>query len=167
MARGGEVIADAGLRRRGLMLILSSPSGAGNTTLSRRLLELDGNLEMSISATTRRKRQRSMVRWLLPFGFFAGFTFTFVADLDTFSFAGSWGNHLICGLLGLISGWMGSFAAAASVASDDDDRIRTLRNRVGEGNWLLLAETSGAQELPWSVVQQAKPMAVIQLEDAS
>jgi len=56
MARGGEVIADAGLRRRGLMLILSSPSGAGKTTLSRRLLELDGNLEMSISATTRRKR---------------------------------------------------------------------------------------------------------------
>lgn len=56
MARGGEVIADIGLRRRGLMLILSSPSGAGKTTLSRRLLELDGNLEMSISATTRRKR---------------------------------------------------------------------------------------------------------------
>jgi guanylate kinase len=56
MARGGEVIADAGLRRRGLMLILSSPSGAGKTTLSRRLLDLDGNLEMSISATTRRKR---------------------------------------------------------------------------------------------------------------
>ncbi|QPN60076.1 hypothetical protein H8F24_00770 [Synechococcus sp. CBW1002] len=118
-------------------------------------------------ATTRRRRQRSMVRWLLPFGFFAGFTFTFVADLDTFAFAGSWGNHLIGGLLGLISGWMGSFAAAASVASDDDDRIRTLRNRVGEGHWLLLAETRGAQELPWSVVQQAKPMAVIQLEDNS
>jgi guanylate kinase len=56
MARSGEVIADAGLRRRGLMLILSSPSGAGKTTLSRRLLDLDSNLEMSISATTRRKR---------------------------------------------------------------------------------------------------------------
>jgi hypothetical protein len=113
--------------------------------------------------STRRKRQRGMARWLIPFGFFAGFTFTFVADLDTFAFAGAWGNHLIGGLLGLGSGWLGSFAAAASVASEDDDRLRTLRNRVEEGNWLLLAETGGTQELPWSVVQQARPLAVIQL----
>ncbi len=42
--------------RRGLMLVLSSPSGAGKTTISRALLERDGNLSMSISATTRRKR---------------------------------------------------------------------------------------------------------------
>jgi len=38
------------------MLVLSSPSGAGKTTISRALLERDGNLSMSISATTRRKR---------------------------------------------------------------------------------------------------------------
>ena len=44
------------IRRRGLMLVLSSPSGAGKTTLSRRLIESDGNLVMSVSATTRPKR---------------------------------------------------------------------------------------------------------------
>jgi guanylate kinase len=38
------------------MLVLSSPSGAGKTTISRRLLERDGNLTMSVSATTRPKR---------------------------------------------------------------------------------------------------------------
>jgi guanylate kinase len=38
------------------MLILSSPSGAGKTTISRLLLEKDENLEMSVSATTRQKR---------------------------------------------------------------------------------------------------------------
>ncbi|MEC9368306.1 MAG: guanylate kinase [Pseudomonadota bacterium] len=38
------------------MLVLSSPSGAGKTTLSRRLLADDGEIEMSISATTRPKR---------------------------------------------------------------------------------------------------------------
>ena len=38
------------------MLVLSSPSGAGKTTISRRLLELDGNLTLSISATTRPPR---------------------------------------------------------------------------------------------------------------
>jgi len=38
------------------MLVLSSPSGAGKTTISRALLERDDNLTMSISATTRPKR---------------------------------------------------------------------------------------------------------------
>lgn len=38
------------------MLVLSSPSGAGKTTISRRLLELEDDLTMSVSATTRRKR---------------------------------------------------------------------------------------------------------------
>lgn len=42
--------------RRGFMFVLSSPSGAGKTTLSRMLLELDKNLEMSVSATTRSMR---------------------------------------------------------------------------------------------------------------
>lgn len=45
------------IRRRGLMLVLSSPSGAGKTTLSKRLLAADGNLFMSISATTRPMRK--------------------------------------------------------------------------------------------------------------
>lgn len=38
------------------MLVLSSPSGAGKTTISRRLLDLEDDLTMSVSATTRRKR---------------------------------------------------------------------------------------------------------------
>jgi guanylate kinase len=55
--KSGEVIDGPGdISRRGLMLILSSPSGAGKTTISRRLLERDPNLEMSVSATTRQKR---------------------------------------------------------------------------------------------------------------
>jgi guanylate kinase len=43
--------------RRGLMLVLSSPSGAGKSTLSRRLLDSDENLIMSVSATTRASRK--------------------------------------------------------------------------------------------------------------
>jgi guanylate kinase len=42
--------------RRGLMLVLSSPSGAGKTTLARRLLEAEPGIEMSISCTTRKQR---------------------------------------------------------------------------------------------------------------
>ncbi len=43
-------------RRRGLMLVLSSPSGAGKTTVSRRLLQLEPELVMSVSVTTRPPR---------------------------------------------------------------------------------------------------------------
>ena len=42
--------------RRGLMFVLSSPSGAGKTTISRKLLASDSNLHMSVSATTRPMR---------------------------------------------------------------------------------------------------------------
>src|ERR1700744_3133713 len=42
--------------RRGLMLVLSSPSGAGKTTLARRLLESDPEISLSVSVTTRAKR---------------------------------------------------------------------------------------------------------------
>jgi guanylate kinase len=42
--------------RRGIMLVLSSPSGAGKTTLSRLLLERDPTIELSVSVTTRKPR---------------------------------------------------------------------------------------------------------------
>lgn len=43
-------------QRRGLMLVMSSPSGAGKTTLTRRLLAEDDDVVMSVSATTREPR---------------------------------------------------------------------------------------------------------------
>jgi guanylate kinase len=44
------------INNNGFMLILSSPSGAGKTTLTRKLLETDDSLVLSVSATTRSKR---------------------------------------------------------------------------------------------------------------
>jgi guanylate kinase len=44
------------IQRRGLMLVLSSPSGAGKTTLSRQLLDNDKQIQLSVSFTTRQKR---------------------------------------------------------------------------------------------------------------
>jgi len=44
------------IARRGLMLVLSSPSGAGKTTLSRMLLKADKSVELSVSVTTRARR---------------------------------------------------------------------------------------------------------------
>ncbi|HML08113.1 MAG TPA: guanylate kinase [Xanthobacteraceae bacterium] len=45
------------IARRGFMLVLSSPSGAGKTTLSRMLLRADRNVELSVSVTTRPQRR--------------------------------------------------------------------------------------------------------------
>jgi guanylate kinase len=44
------------IARRGLMLVLSSPSGAGKTTLSRKLLQADPMVDLSVSMTTRKQR---------------------------------------------------------------------------------------------------------------
>ncbi len=43
-------------QRRGIMLILSSPSGAGKTSISRAILRQDDNIQLSVSVTTRPKR---------------------------------------------------------------------------------------------------------------
>ena len=44
------------IERRGLLLVLSSPSGAGKTTLARRLIETDSSISLSVSVTTRSPR---------------------------------------------------------------------------------------------------------------
>ncbi|MFK4508027.1 guanylate kinase [Bradyrhizobium daqingense] len=54
MTTGGH--GTDGVERRGLMFVLSSPSGAGKTTLSRLLIERMPGLKMSVSATTRAMR---------------------------------------------------------------------------------------------------------------
>ncbi|HUI12747.1 MAG TPA: guanylate kinase [Xanthobacteraceae bacterium] len=55
MPRGGS--SPKKIERRGLMFVLSSPSGAGKTTLSRLLLRADRRIELSVSVTTRLKRR--------------------------------------------------------------------------------------------------------------
>jgi hypothetical protein len=114
---------------------------------------------------TRVRRQKAMARWLMPFGFLAGVTFTQITNLTTFASFGPWGEMLIGGLMGMGSGLMGSYAAAASVNSDNDDGVRILRNRREEGSWLVLLETPNGIEPPWQVVQRSNPQQVVRLND--
>jgi guanylate kinase len=50
-------MSSAPIRRRGFLLVLSSPSGAGKTTITRRLVAGDPSLSLSVSVTTRAPRQ--------------------------------------------------------------------------------------------------------------
>ena len=113
----------------------------------------------------RRRRQKTMARWLMPFGFLAGVTFTQITTLTTFASFGPWGEPLIGGLLGMGSGLMGSYVAAASVTSDNEDGVRILRNRREEGQWLLLLETPVGIDLPWQTVQRSRPVQVVRLSE--
>lgn len=70
------------LHRRGLMFILSSPSGAGKTTLSRMLLAADSEIKLSVSATTRPPRPGEIDG--VHYHFVSDATFNAMVDEDDF-----------------------------------------------------------------------------------
>ena len=86
----------------------------------------------------RKLRQKSMAMWLMPFGFMAGLVFAQMTGLQTFSQIGlgQLGEPLIGGLLGMGSGWLGSYFSSRSVGSDNEDDLRSLNKRLDEGLWL-------------------------------
>ncbi|AUC60433.1 hypothetical protein AA637_04290 [Cyanobacterium sp. HL-69] len=82
-----------------------------------------------------------MAYWLIPFGFFGGYTFDAITGLDTFAWAGTPLNHIIGGFLGAIGGAMGSFFVGGSGtllqgASDD----LPYRNRLNAGKYLVVVQ---------------------------
>jgi len=82
-----------------------------------------------------------MAIWLVPFGFFAGYTFDVITNLDTFSWAGDPGNHIVGGLLAALGGAMGSFFVGGSggllFGSTDD---LPYRNRLNAGKYLVVVQ---------------------------
>lgn len=60
MDPAASAAASPSRQRRGLLIVLSSPSGAGKSTIARLLLEAESDVRMSVSATTRPKRPGEM-----------------------------------------------------------------------------------------------------------
>ncbi len=122
-------------------------------------------MELLNPKLARKRRQKTMAFWLMPFGLFAGLSFSQMTGLETFSNIGAWADPLISSLLGLFSGLMGSYVAAASVNSGQQDSIRKLIKYNQEGCWLIIVETPSGLELPWHLMQESKPLEVFQLSE--
>lgn len=92
---------------------------------------------------TAKKRAILMAFWLVPFGFAAGYTFDLITGLDTFSWAGEPGNHIIGGLAGAIGGALGSLFVGGGVGltTGSGDAL-PYRNRINEGKYLVVVKGS-------------------------
>mgnify|MGYP001156881096 CR=1 FL=1 len=124
-------------------------------------------IELLNPKISRKKRQKYMAKWLIPFGLITGLSFTQMTGLQTFSKLGfgTLNESVIGSILGMISGWIGSYFAAASVNSDKNGDIRSLQKRNEEGFWLLIVKTPLETELPWLRLQKSNPLEIVGMSD--
>jgi hypothetical protein len=89
------------------------------------------------------KQVKFMAVWLVPFGFIAGIAFNSITGLDTFPWAGEIGNRIIGGLLGAVSGALGSILAGGGVGViiGGGDAV-PYRNRLDAGKYLIVVQGS-------------------------
>lgn len=89
------------------------------------------------------KQSKLMAFWLVPFGFVAGFCFNLITKLDTFPWAGEVGNQVIGGILGALSGAMGSLFIGGGVGLivGGGDAL-PYRNRLNAGKYLVVVKGS-------------------------
>ena len=114
----------------------------------------------------RKDRQKTLATWLVPFGFITGLSFSAMTGLNTFSELGfpNQLEKLLGGLVGMISGWLGSFFSAGGINQDLNDDLRSLRKKSEQGLWLLILETPIEVELPWMILQDIKVIELITLD---
>ncbi|MER3432831.1 MAG: hypothetical protein C4288_05205 [Leptolyngbya sp. ERB_1_1] len=92
---------------------------------------------------TARKQVRLMASWLVPFGFVGGAAFNVITGLDTFAWAGEIGSPLIAGILGGLSGLLGSVFVGGGVGLvvGGGDAL-PYRNRLNAGKYLIVVKGS-------------------------
>ncbi len=89
------------------------------------------------------RQVKFMAVWLVPFGFIAGISFNSITHLDTFPWAGEIGNRIIGGILGGVSGGLGSILAGGGVGKiiGGSDEV-PYRNRLDAGKYLIIVQGS-------------------------
>jgi hypothetical protein len=92
------------------------------------------------------KKGTERLSWLIAFGFAAGYIFNLLTAIDLVPAIGSFGNHVLGGLLGSVAGAMGAYfvggGVGAAVGSGD---ALPYRNRLNAGKYLVIVK--GTEEL--------------------
>ncbi len=123
------------------------------------------NVKLFNPNLARKDRQKTLATWLVPFGFITGLSFSQMTGLETFSNLGfpNQFEKLLGGLVGMISGWLGSFFSAGSVNQEINDDLRALRKKSEQGLWLLILETPIEIDPPWNVLKEIKNIEIISI----
>ncbi len=121
------------------------------------------NIKLLNPALGRKDRQKTLATWLIPFGFIAGLSFSQMTDLKTFADMG-FPNQLekiLGGLVGMISGALGSFFSAGGINQETVDDLRAIRKKSEEGFWLIILELPIEIEPPWAILKETENLEVI------
>ncbi len=114
------------------------------------------NIKLLNPALARKDRQKTLATWLIPFGFIAGLSFSQMTDLKTFAEMGfpNQLEKLLGGLIGMVSGALGSFFSAGGINQETVDDLRAIRKKSEEGFWLLILEIPIEIEPPWLILKE-------------
>ncbi|WP_269625441.1 hypothetical protein [Prochlorococcus marinus] len=121
------------------------------------------NIKLFNPALSRKDRQKTLATWLIPFGFIAGLSFSQMTDLKTFTDMGfpHQLEKLLGGLVGMISGALGSFFSAGGISQEKIDDLRAIRKKSEEGLWLLIIELPIEIEPPWAILKETNSPEII------
>ncbi len=121
------------------------------------------NVKLLNPAIARKDRQKTLATWLIPFGFIAGLSFSQMTDLNTFADMGfpNQLEKLLGGLVGMVSGALGSFFSVAGISQETVDDLRAIRKKSEEGFWLLILELPIEIEPPWAILKGADGLEII------
>jgi len=123
------------------------------------------NIKLLNPALARKDRQKTLATWLIPFGFIAGLSVSQMTDLNTFANMGFPNvlEKLLGGLVGMISGALGSFFSAGGSSQETVDDLRAIRKKSEEGFWLLILELPIEIELPWEILKETDTQEIINI----
>ena len=121
------------------------------------------NIKLLNPALAKKDRQKTLATWLIPFGFIAGLSFSQMTDLKTFADMGfpNQFEKLLGGLVGMISGLLGSFFSAGTINQENIDDIRALRKKSEQGFWLLILDLPIEIEPPWAILKESNCLEII------
>ena len=121
------------------------------------------NIKLLNPALARKDRQKALATWLIPFGFIAGISFSQMTNLKTFADMGfpNQLEKLLGGIVGMISGAIGSFFSAGGISNETDDDLRAIRKKSEEGFWLLILELPLEIEPPWGILRELDSLEII------